>query len=111
MNRWRDKVLSLYTGNESLYTKFQTAMAKDIIRPLSIKYGNKIDGWWFDHATYGNIPKLRNAALAGNENAVIALMMGKKYRLLTTIQGLKILPLATQIQWQLLPHKTIIICL
>ena len=89
MNRWRDKVLSLYTGNESLYTKFQTAMAKDIIRPLSIKYGNKIDGWWFDHAIYGNIPKLRNAALAGNENAVIAFNDGQKIPLINNNPGLE----------------------
>ena len=89
MNRWRDKVLELYKGKGSLHSKFEKAMAEKIIRPLSIRYGDKIDGWWFDHADYGHIPRLRAAALAGNANAVIAFNQGQKIPLTNNNPGLE----------------------
>lgn len=78
MNRWRDEVLFLYPGSETLHRKFEMAMADEIVEPLAIRYGTDIDGWWFDHASFGDIPRLHAAALAGNSNAVFAFNDGQK---------------------------------
>lgn len=87
MNRWRDEVLSLYTGTESLHTKFKMAMADEVVELFAVRYGNKIDGWWFDHAGFGDIPRLRSAALQGNANAIFAFNDGQKVPLTNNNPG------------------------
>jgi hypothetical protein len=71
MNRWRDYVLVNYPST-SLHHSFQLALV-NIVETLSLRYGNLIDGWWFDHATYGDYALLPDAARAGNSEAVVAL--------------------------------------
>ena len=70
MNRWRDYVLQQYPST-SLYHSFQLALV-NIVQTLSIRYGELIDGWWFDHAMYGDYDLLPAAARAGNSNAALA---------------------------------------
>lgn len=89
MNRWRDYVLTNYTGTQSLYRKFELAMAQKIIRPFSIRYGTKIDAWWFDHAGFGDPALLRSSALAGNPDAPIAFNLGQKVPLTNNNPGLE----------------------
>ena len=71
MNRWRDYVLEQYPST-SLHHSFQLALV-NIVKNLSIRYGSAIDGWWFDHAVYGDYDLLPDAARAGNSDAVVAL--------------------------------------
>ncbi|MEP4889934.1 MAG: LamG domain-containing protein [Aliiglaciecola sp.] len=71
MNRWRDYVLVNYPST-SLHHSFQLALV-NIVETLSLRYGDLIDGWWFDHATYGDYRLLPDAARAGNSDAVVAL--------------------------------------
>jgi len=71
MNRWRDHVLATYPST-SLYHSFQLSLV-NIVETLSIRYGNLIDGWWFDHALFSDFEKLPDAARAGNSNTIVAL--------------------------------------
>lgn len=59
------------------------AVAEIIVKEYSLRYGTKISGWWFDHATYGDIKALEKAALAGNPNAVLTFNVGGSPKLLT----------------------------
>lgn len=76
MNRWRDHVLANYPAT-SLHRSFELAMV-NIVETLSLRYANLIDGWWFDHATYGDIDLLHAAALAGNSDAAVSFNQGEK---------------------------------
>jgi len=76
MNRWRDYVLEEYPSS-SLYRSFELAMVS-IVETLSIRYGNTIDGWWFDHSGFGDSALLHAAALAGNNDAAVTFNEGDK---------------------------------
>jgi hypothetical protein len=76
MNRWRDYVLEQYPSS-SLYRSFELAMV-NIVETLSLRYGNTIDGWWFDHSGFGDSELLHTAALAGNNDAAVAFNEGDK---------------------------------
>ncbi|MEP4889936.1 MAG: LamG-like jellyroll fold domain-containing protein [Aliiglaciecola sp.] len=79
MNRWRDYVLVNYPST-SLHHSFQLALV-NIVETLSLRYGTLIDGWWFDHATYGDYALLPDAARAGNSDAVVALGLAEDVHL------------------------------
>ncbi|MBU2877927.1 LamG domain-containing protein [Aliiglaciecola lipolytica] len=76
MNRWRDYVLEQYPSS-SLYRSFELSMV-NIVETLSLRYGNTIDGWWFDHSGFGDSTLLHAAALAGNSDAVVTFNEGDK---------------------------------
>lgn len=76
MNRWRDYVLKEYPSS-SLYRSFELAMV-NIVETLSLRYGKTIDGWWFDHSGFGDSTLLHDAALAGNNDAVVTFNEGDK---------------------------------
>ena len=71
MNRWRDYVLQQYPST-SLHHSFQLGLV-NIVETLSLRYGTLIDGWWFDHAVYGDYDLIPDAARAGNSNAAVSL--------------------------------------
>ena len=62
-----------------------------IIREWSLRWGNKVDGWWFDGCYWPNImyrgessPNFKSfaqAARAGNANSIVAFNMGVMYRI------------------------------
>jgi len=64
---------------------------EQIIREWSVRWGDKVDGWWFDGCYWPNImyrtesaPNFKSfadAARAGNPNSVIGFNMGVFYRL------------------------------
>ncbi len=64
---------------------------EQIIREWSVRWGGKIDGWWFDGCYWPNImyrtenaPNFKTfaeAARAGNPNSIVAFNMGVFYRL------------------------------
>lgn len=76
MNRWRDHVLVNYPA-DSLYRSFELAMV-NIVKTLSLRYGNTIDGWWFDHSGFGDSTLLHIAAVAGNNDAAVTFNEGDK---------------------------------
>jgi len=76
MNRWRDHVLAHYPST-SLHRSFELAMV-NIVETLSTRYGSLIDGWWFDHSTFGDSALLHNAALSGNSTAIVSFNEGDK---------------------------------
>ncbi|MCM2371259.1 SHD1 domain-containing protein [Aporhodopirellula aestuarii] len=61
----------------------EQAVAEIIVKEYSLRYGTKISGWWFDHASYGDIKALEKAALAGNPEAVLTFNVGGSPELLT----------------------------
>lgn len=61
----------------------EEGVAEIIVKYYSQKYGNKISGWWFDHAAYGDVSLLRAAALSGNPNAVVTFNVGGSAELKT----------------------------
>ncbi len=44
----------------------------EIIRYFSRKFGNQVDGWWFDHGKWADSRLLISAARSGNADAVVA---------------------------------------
>jgi len=61
----------------------EEAVAEIIVKEYSLRYGTKISGWWFDHASYGDIKALEKAARAGNPEAALAFNVGGSPKLLT----------------------------
>tara|TARA_R110002073_G_scaffold43606_2_gene121573 strand:- start:7533 stop:8723 length:1191 start_codon:yes stop_codon:yes gene_type:complete len=61
----------------------EQAVAEIIVKEYSLRYGTKISGWWFDHASYGDIKALEKAALAGNPEAALTFNVGGSPELLT----------------------------
>jgi hypothetical protein len=53
------------------------AYAEVIVREFAQRYGTKIDGWWFDHASFGNIELIHREITQANPNAVISFNCGK----------------------------------
>ncbi|GAB3919539.1 alpha-L-fucosidase [Mucilaginibacter boryungensis] len=64
---------------------------EQIIREWSVRWGNKVDGWWFDGCYWPNVmyrgesaPNFKSfaaAARAGNPNSAIGFNMGVMYRI------------------------------
>ena len=73
---WKDYVASKGMTPEQ-------GVAEIIVKYYSQKYGDKISGWWFDHATYGDVKLLRAAALSGNPDAVVTFNVGGSAELKT----------------------------
>lgn len=56
----------------SLKMSSPEAIAEKIIKYYSLRYGENIDGWWFDHAGHGDTKLYAEAARAGNPNAAVS---------------------------------------
>ncbi|MEP3838647.1 MAG: Ig-like domain-containing protein [Algibacter sp.] len=81
---WKNYVLNdLYPGgSETDDEKFKNAYANIIVNEYAERYGTLIDGWWFDHATYGNIPLLDSVVKSHNPDAIVAYNKGQKIPLI-----------------------------
>ena len=53
------------------------AYAEVIVRGFAQRYGTKIDGWWFDHASFGNIELIHGEITQANPKAIISFNCGK----------------------------------
>ncbi|MCU7932384.1 MAG: hypothetical protein KZQ90_16405 [Candidatus Thiodiazotropha sp. (ex Codakia rugifera)] len=51
----------------------------EILKQYSVKFGNTIDGWWFDHAQFGDSGLFVNSVREGNEDTFIAWNEKHKY--------------------------------
>lgn len=61
----------------------QSAFAA-IIRRISNRFGDRIDGWWFDHGQHGRSDLLIPAARSGNEQALVAWNQNHRIQRLTS---------------------------
>ena len=73
--KWKAWVKQQY-GKDDVDT-LKKAYAEVIVREFAQRYGTKIDGWWFDHASFGNIELIHRELTQANPNAVIAFNCGK----------------------------------
>ena len=79
-DRWKSYVASKGMTPEQ-------GVADIIVKEFSIRYGTKIAGWWFDHATYGDMKRLAAAARAGNPDAALAFNVKASSELRTSPDG------------------------
>lgn len=63
-------------GSDDIDT-LKKAYAEVIVREFAQRYGTKIDGWWFDHASVGNIELIHKEITQANPTAVISFNCGK----------------------------------
>lgn len=70
IENWKSYVLDAYGSNDQEALK--RAYAEVIVGEYAERYGDKIDGWWFDHARYGNVPLLRDVCKRANPRAILA---------------------------------------
>lgn len=75
VERWKEYVKGRY-GDDDVAT-LKRAYADVIVKEYAERYGTKIDGWWFDHATTGNIPLLHKVCKGANPKAITTFNSGK----------------------------------
>ena len=75
IENWKSYVLDKYGANDTATLK--RAYAEVIVKEYAERYGEKIDGWWFDHASFGNIPLLHDVCKKANPNAILTFSKGK----------------------------------
>ena len=85
MNRWSTYVTGIY-GNSST-ANLKKAFADIVINEYAARYTTKIDGWWFDHASFGDIPLLTTTVRKYNNATVIAFNEGQKSPLINNNPG------------------------
>jgi len=64
IDRWKGFVRRRY-GTTSLLS-YKRAYANVIVREFANRYGTKIDGWWFDHASYGHMRLIHDICTEAN---------------------------------------------
>ena len=72
---WKAWVQAQY-GSSDVDT-LKKAYAEVIVREFAQRYGTKIDGWWFDHASFGNIDLIHREITQANPTAIVAFNCGK----------------------------------
>jgi len=87
MKRWEEYVN--YATGASDYDALKNAYADIIVGEYAERYGDKIDGWWFDQATYANVTRINENVKAHNANAVTAYSEGTKIPLTNNNPGLE----------------------
>ena len=86
MNTWMDYVESKYGVPVDRADRYDPTLMRGfadiIIKEFAFRYRDLIDGWWFDHAIFGNRQLLAEHIRAANPNAVIAFNFGQKVPLI-----------------------------
>ena len=75
IDRWKGFVRRRY-GTTSLLS-YKRAYADVIVREFANRYGTKIDGWWFDHASYGHMRLIHDICTEANPKIALAFNRGK----------------------------------
>lgn len=75
VENWKAWVQQQY-GSDDVGT-LKKAYAEVIVREFAQRYGTKIDGWWFDHASFGNIELIHREITQANPKAIVAFNSGK----------------------------------
>lgn len=75
VGKWKAWVQAQY-GSSDVDT-LKKAYAEVIVREFAQRYGTQIDGWWFDHASFGNIELIHREITQANPTAIVAFNCGK----------------------------------
>ena len=75
VKNWKAWVKEKY-GSDDVDT-LKKAYAEVIVREYAQRYGAKIDGWWFDHASFGNIDLIHKEITKANPKTIVAFNRGK----------------------------------
>jgi hypothetical protein len=75
VGKWNAWVKKQY-GKDDVDT-LKKAYAEVIVREFAQRYGTKIDGWWFDHASFGNIELIHKEITRANPKTIVAFNSGK----------------------------------
>ncbi|KAL7551359.1 hypothetical protein ACHAWF_014548 [Thalassiosira exigua] len=70
VDNWTAYVEERY-GSSSAGT-LKKAYAEVIVKEFADRYGSKIDGWWFDHASFGSIPDVHKTVKDANPKALLS---------------------------------------
>jgi hypothetical protein len=81
MTNWSAHVLAQYGSDDE--DALKQAFAEIVIDEYAARYGTLIDGWWFDHAGFGDMPRLHDAVTAHNPEAAAAFNDGQKVPLVS----------------------------
>lgn len=68
---------------------YKAAFADVIVAEFAQRYGDRLAGWWFDHADFGNVTRLGEVVKAANPDAVVAFNRGDKVPLVVNSPGLE----------------------
>ena len=74
VDRWAAYVKKEYGDSDEATLK--RAYAQIIVREYAERYGEKIDGWWFDHAAFGDMDLLREVCREANPQCVLTFNKG-----------------------------------
>lgn len=90
---WKSHVLKMYGSNDD--DALRRAYAEVIVGEYARRYGDKVDGWWFDHARFGDLPLLRDVIKKANPNAILAFNVrayhAKSYKRILKRTGTRVL--------------------
>ena len=75
IDNWKSYVREKYGSDDEETLK--KAYAKVIVKEYAERYGSKVDGWWFDHASFGNIPLLHDVCKKANPETILAFNKGR----------------------------------
>lgn len=85
MDNWAEYVTQEY--GEATDDTYKQAYAEVIIDEYAARYGSLINGWWFDHSGFANIPLLNEIVKSHNPNTVTAFNNGQKIPLINNNPG------------------------
>ena len=74
VDRWVAHVKEEYGDSDEATLK--RAYAEIIVKEYADRYGAKIDGWWFDHAAFGDMNLLREVCREANPECVLTFNKG-----------------------------------
>jgi hypothetical protein len=75
VENWKAWVKEHYGSSDEASLK--KAYAEVIVREFAQRYGTKIDGWWFDHASFGNIDLIHREITQANPTVIVAFNWGE----------------------------------
>lgn len=74
VDNWNAYVLDTYGSNDDATLK--QAYAEVVVKEFAERYGTNIDGWWFDHASFGNIQLIHDVCTEANPKTIMAFNKG-----------------------------------
>jgi len=75
VDKWKKYVKDRY-GEDNEWT-LKKAYAEVVVKEFAERYGSKIDGWWYDHASTGNVKLIHEVCKKANPKTIITFNKGK----------------------------------
>lgn len=87
IENWKRYVKKRY-GSADVNT-LKKAYAEVIVKEYAERYGSKVDGWWFDHASFGNKKLLHSICKKANPKTVMSFNSGRLPNAMNSNPGLE----------------------